>query len=453
MRTAHLGAGGLLLGLLPVLCGSEIPLTNAGFDSGLAGWAVSTGPADSVRVLPLPGADGQAVQLSPRGTNLGIDSEVLRLGEDLTATKTYAVSARARFDGLRSGVAAVSVCAVDAGGRRLVQYPVHSWNTASQPHAWVERTATIGAGTDKPFPENAHGIHLRISFHERQGNSDGDLAVDALRITETQPGTMPLWPAEILATCGDIAVRLESRSFWTLYRIDYRGDRLGVDTFGSHYGSVANVKGTGFIGSGHTENGESEQVDAVELLVDGVPQPTPAGAYTANTVVLRKRSRLRALQLRSTVAVTSSHIDEEVALQAEEPTELNLLYHFMHPWVTAMNDFAALGQDGTITQGTFSGDRGMKIAAPVRWSAVYSRSLGKGAVTLVLEAPAGHPWEVCYWDVPDRYRKHYLKTFANAAVPVGPVFRYRVVTIPFTAPPDGWLATAAERADGFKLAP
>ena len=53
------------------------------------------------------------------------------------------------------------------------------------------------------------------------------------------------WPKEIVADViapegAGLQIRFESRSFWTLYRIDYRGTRLCLDRFGSHYGSVAN---------------------------------------------------------------------------------------------------------------------------------------------------------------------------------------------------------------------
>ena len=69
----------------------------------------------------------------------------------------------------------------------------------------------------------------------------------------------PGWPRQFTAVVGDIEVRFEDRSFWTLYRIDYKGTRLCLDRWGSHYGSVASFPGVGFIGSGHSEN-EDEQV-------------------------------------------------------------------------------------------------------------------------------------------------------------------------------------------------
>ncbi|MBN2449469.1 MAG: hypothetical protein JXR77_03715, partial [Lentisphaeria bacterium] len=159
-------------------------------------------------------------------------------------------------------------------------------------------------------------------------------------------------------------------------------------------------------------------------------------------VRLRKESRLRGLLLRTEVEVADGRIVERVAMRAEKPTELSLIYHFMHPWVTEMSDFLALGLDGTERKGVFDGDGGMKVAVPVAWSAVYGRGLGKGAVTAIIEAPPGSAWNVRYWDVPERYRKHYLMAFAKATVPAGPEFVYGAVTVPFEAAADTWEATA-----------
>jgi len=84
-------------------------------------------------------------------------------------------------------------------------------------------------------------------------------------------------PRSVTVECGDLAVRFESRSFRTLSRGDSRGRRLGTDRFGSHYGNVFHFPGTGFIGSGHTEN-ENEEPLEMSLFLDGkaVANPDPA---------------------------------------------------------------------------------------------------------------------------------------------------------------------------------
>ena len=433
--------------------GEKVDVVNGEFDEGLTGWTLSPGHKENVAVSACEGSVGPAVRLQAEGANLGLNSAPLKLGEALDRSATYRVSARFRFEGLSSGIAAFTLCAYDASDRRLVQYAVQHWSPGSKPHAWRACQALFGAGTSKPFPEKAVAIRFRISFYEARGNCKGALWTDGFQVERVETPKLSGWPASILVDCGDVQVRFESRSFWTLYRIDYKGVRLCKDQFGSHYGSVASFKGTGFIGSGHTENGETEQIDELQLKVDGKAVEKPAKEIRADRVTLLKTSRLRDLRLTTKVTVADNRILEEIRLQAVKPVALNLLYHAMHPWVVAMNRYLAVKTDGTRIEGEFVNDKGMRVAAPVRWSAVYSDTLGMGAVTVVLEVPEGLPWDTRYWDVPKRYHKHYLRTFADAVVPVGQTFTYRILTIPFQASAAAWQDTAAGLAASASAAP
>ena len=140
-------------------------------------------------------------------------------------------------------------------------------------------------------------------------------------------------------------------------------------------------------------------------------------------------------------------------MAAEKPLELNLLYHFMHPWVTDMSHYLAGKTDDTIVEGPFVDDKGMKVKAPVAWSAVFSETLGKGAVTVVLEMPEDLPWDVRYWDVPGSYRKHYLTVFERATVEPGRRLRYRIVTLPFAASTAAWKQVARDLAGAAAESP
>lgn len=252
---------------------------------------------------------------------------------------------------------------------------------------------------------------------------------------------------QILADVGDLQVRFESRSFWTLYRIDYRGQRLCKDYFGSHYGTVVNFPGVGFIGSGHTENRETEQVLSLALEVNGRRVKQPQETYRCRRIRLIKQSQIRDLTLTTTITVRDNRIYEEVAMRALQPTKATVIYHFMHPWVDSMTEFLAVLVDGTKVAGAFDGDGKMKVDMPTRWSAVYEPTLGKGAVTYVLDVPEGKQWRTWYWDKPPSYRKHYLVTFQNDTVPAGEEFYYRIVTAPFTAELEEWKMKAQMVAD------
>ena len=256
-----------------------------------------------------------------------------------------------------------------------------------------------------------------------------------------QPAVYEGWPLEIVAEVGDLQVRFESRSFWTLYRIDYKGDRLCLDRFGSHYGSVANFPGVGFIGSGHTEN-EDEQIVDLGLFVDDKPIETPKSKYICQEIRLQKRSRIRDFVLNTNITVTDNKIVEEVTLSATQPTEVNLIYHFMHPWTFTASEYLAEALDGKRIEGSFTGDRKQKIDVATRWSAIYAPPSSRGAVTYVLNAPDDDDWRTRYWDVPDVYRKHYLATFLQKTISTDREFYYRVVTAPFEATQDSWKDTA-----------
>ena len=254
------------------------------------------------------------------------------------------------------------------------------------------------------------------------------------------------WPAEIVADVGDLQIRFESRSFWTLYRIDFQGTRLCIDRYGSHYGSVANFPGVGFIGSGHVEN-ENERVLDVKLFVDGKPVEKPEPAVRCQAIRLVKRSRIRSLVLDTQIHVENNRIVEDVRLKADQPTPVTLVYHFMHPWTPTATHYCGESLDGVCVDGAFDGDRKQKIDKATRWSAIYDAPSGKGAVTYVLEAPKDDDWRTRYWDISERYRKHYFVTFLGKTVPADVEFHYRVATIPFAAPAERWKHEATRVAE------
>lgn len=415
------------------------------FTSGLPGWSLRPGNPGQVELIAGRSPERQAVRLRPEGKLLGLESERLPVTPEPAGGMARQVQVSVRNEGLTQGVFAVSLYCYDAANKSLGQIVFHSLKTTTAPHDWRRVRGEFGAGTAHPLPEGTVAVALRFSFHEPSGDCRGTVSIDAPTIAAKQ-AAWPGWPAEIVADVGELQVRFESRSFWTLYRIDYRGTRLGLDRFGSHYGSVANFPGVGFIGSGHTEN-EDERVLKLKLVVDGRDEPTPAAMVRAQSCRLEKTSRLRSLLLESSVEVADGRIVEDVRLRAEQPTPVTLIYHFMHPWTDTATEYLAELPDGRRIEGPFDGDKGQKIDKATRWSAIYDAPTGKGAVTCVLAAPADDDWRTRYWDITGRYRKHYFVTFLNKTVPADRTFHYRLATIPFAAEPSQWKAQAARVAD------
>ena len=421
------------------------PLPNPGFEGGLAGWVFR--PGDDSQVSLAGGGDGRGkvIALTPNGKLLGFETERLRIGKELQADQAYRVEAQLRNEGLQKGVFAFSMYCFDAAGKSLKQIAFYSLSANSKPHGWKKRRGEFGPGTRNPLPSGTKSVCLRFSFYEAGHDCRGKVLVDDVRLGPYAPAVHEGWPAEIVADVGDLQVRFESRSFWTLYRIDHKGDRLCLDRFGSHYGSVASFPGVGFIGSGHTENEDEEVVD-LKLFVDGKPVNKPGPKITCRQVRLQKVSRIRDLVLRTEIAVEDNRIIEDVRLKAEKATAVNLIYHFMHPWTFTATEYLAESLDGARIEGTFTGDKVQKIDKATRWSAIYDPPTKKGAVTYVLDAPAEDDWRTRYWDVPNVYRKHYLATFLNKTIPAAKEFHYRIVTVPFEAVPAQWQETAARVA-------
>lgn len=257
----------------------------------------------------------------------------------------------------------------------------------------------------------------------------------------------PVWPKEILVSCDNLQVRFESRSFWTLYRIDWNGVRLGIDNFGAHYGSVAKFPGVGFIGSGHTEN-EKEKIEKLELWIDGkLINGVPSNEYRCREVRLIKSSALRDLRLHTVIFVHDNRIDESVTMSAVKDTKLDLIYHFMHPWSLEVKEYLARKSSGEVVSGTFSGDNRFHVNAPLAWSAVYAPGLNAGAVMLIREVPGDVKTFSKFWDVPTRYRKHYLQAFEHDTVKAGISYRFTATVIPFSAESGTWKTTAEKLAE------
>lgn len=448
-RTCTIGlltaAWALVCPLGAVLAEQTELLPNPGFEKELAGWVFR--PGDSSQVSFLHGGDdrGQAVALHPDGKLLGLETERLEIGKVLQPDQAYRVEALLKNEGLQNGVFAFSMYCFDAEGKSLKQIAFYGLNARSKPHDWKRRRGEFGPGTKNPLPEGTRSVCIRFSFYEADQDCRGTVLVDDVSLEAYEPPAHAGWPAEIVADVADLQVRFESRSFWTLYRIDFKGDRICRDRFGSHYGSVASFPGVGFIGSGHTEN-EDEEILDLRLFVDNKPVDCPEPTITCGEIRLQKQSRIRDLVLSTQTTVGDNRIIEDVTLAAQKPTAVNLIYHFMHPWTFTATEYLAESLDGTRVEGLFTGDKQQKVDMATRWSAIYDPPSKKGAVTHVLDAPADDDWRTRYWDVPDVYRKHYLATFLNKTVPAGRKFHYRIVTIPFEAAEENWKDAAARVA-------
>jgi len=257
-------------------------------------------------------------------------------------------------------------------------------------------------------------------------------------------------PASIPVRCGNLAVRFEGAKFWTLNRIEYKGTLLCIDYPGSHYGSVVKFPGIGFIGTGHREN-EDEKVLALRCFVDGeqVEAQAVAAQDAVKTFRIERETMIRDLLFTNAIEVRNDRIYESVALKSAKEVPVDLIYNFMHPWTTEARYFLAGTDDGDEQKGAFTDSKEYMVNAEMDWSAVYAPSLGKGIVSRLLAKPDAGGAETLLWDVPNRYRKFYLRSFATEyeSIPAGFEGEYKLVTGFFEADKEGWEQAARELAE------
>lgn len=406
---------------------AAVDVPNGNFASGLDSWVRQ--PANSAAEVTVVPGGGNALVLTAAAANTGLTSRPIALTPE-EAQGCFELTFDLAAEPVKDGIFGVSAYVLDARGKRLTQLGLLNLNNRT-PLAW--KTYKVRFGTGKTLlPAGAAALQLRFSFWDAKGKPVGKVSIAKVALKAMpapKPGIDAAWPRSISAQLGDFGIRLESRSFWTLYRIDYRGVQLGVDHYGSHYGHVFNFKGVGFIGSGHVEN-ENEQLLEITLELDGRKLDAPPAKLEGRELVLTRRSRVRTLEVASVLKIGNGRIDEAVTVTALEPTALHYAYLCMYPWLTSFSDYKVLDAGSTIA-GSFSDSKKFMIDAPVNKVELYNRTLKKGIVTEVVEADNAAPRAERYWDVPGRYRKHYGMVARNRTLRPGEKIRYRTVTTAF----------------------
>lgn len=252
------------------------------------------------------------------------------------------------------------------------------------------------------------------------------------------------WPRSVTVECGELTVRLESRSFWTLYRVEFQGKLLGEDQYGSHYGNVFRFHKYGFVGSGHVEN-EEEKLLELTPFVDGKLAGIPGERVKCERLKLVRKSLVRNLEVDSEIEIDGRSIVERTQVTARSEAKLDHAFFAMYPWVTAFSDYAILNP--AATTGSFTDSKEFRVSAPARQVAIYSRSLECGVLTEVLEAENLAPWREDYWDYPARYRKHYSRVLIGRTLREGERAAMTLRITPFAANETNWRKIAITKQE------
>lgn len=249
----------------------------------------------------------------------------------------------------------------------------------------------------------------------------------------------------ITAQSGDLTLLLRQASQWTPGRIDFRGKPMTTER--SAYGTVFNLTGTGFIGTGHLEN-EPEPLQSLAFFLDGREIPEPSEKLSGDHFQLKRVSNIRGCQLTCLVELKDNRLIETSTIQTTSAVPLHLVYHFMHAWRPTVSGFLA-GRDSE-PEPTHGGElndapataRQFVINQRVDWIAVYEPESGQFAVSRLLSAPEEGGHLSMIWNVPGSYRKYYLKCFDKDTVPANFSGTWRMVTAFGAASPEQWQSKA-----------
>ncbi|MEC5128837.1 hypothetical protein VSU19_18890 [Verrucomicrobiales bacterium BCK34] len=249
---------------------------------------------------------------------------------------------------------------------------------------------------------------------------------------------------------GDLTVLMRQATQWTPGRIDFRGNAMTTER--SAYGTVFMYPEIGFIGTGHFEN-EPEELQSLTFLRDGKAIEAPSSVESGKTIAVIRESKIRTFRFTNRIELRDNQLFETVTVKTEKETPLKLVYHFMHAWTPTVSAYLA-GSDGEAPDGgplIDDVERGFHINKPVDWAAVFEPVSRQFAISRVLEVPAGVKTTSKIWNVPGTYRKYYLESFNNAAVPAGFEGTWRMVTAFGESEKDQWEAKA--EAVAAKLRP
>ena len=253
----------------------------------------------------------------------------------------------------------------------------------------------------------------------------------------------------ITVTCGEVSLLLRQASQWTPGRIDFHGHAMTTER--SAYGTVFSFPDCGFIGTAHLEN-EPEPLQSLTFILDGKRLEKPEAVLKGQSFRFQRKSRIRDFDLTCIWELKDDRLYETTTVRTAKAVPLKLVYHFMHAWAPSVSAFCA-GTDAEpnkiISGPLHDGDdtaRKFFINQRIDWMAVFEPKSSQFGVSRLLAAPEQGGHIAMIWNVPNSYRKFYLKCFDNATVPAGFEGTWHMVTAFGAATPDTWQDQARKLA-------
>jgi hypothetical protein len=275
---------------------------------------------------------------------------------------------------------------------------------------------------------------------------------DSVSSAPSQSDTRPVevkGPASLTARVGDVLVRIDGPKLWTLSRIEWKSQLLGIED--SAYGTVIGIRDVGWIGTAHFEV-EPEQVTHIQFFVNDQSIKVTADEISVggNKFRMERRSRIRSFELQSALEVRDELIFETLRLRTDQAVDLKTIYPFMYAWNASATDYMFGADDGSRIAGQFLPPPRQTprhiIEKSVRWASVYDSVSRTGSVSRILALPDQVEASFQFADAPEIYRKLYLMCFTDETVPAEFHGTFGIVTGFFSSQPEHWQDKAAARA-------
>ena len=263
----------------------------------------------------------------------------------------------------------------------------------------------------------------------------------------------PKRPTSLMATVGDVRVRIDGPKLWTISRIERNGAILGVEE--SAYGTVVHIRGVGNIGTAHLEV-EPEQILDLKFFVDDKPLTalTEQMQVQGKSFRVSRESRIRSLHLWSELRVADDLVRQSVRVTSDKEVDFKVTYPLMYAWTPRATNYVFGSDDGKEIAGEFMPKKRdvprYIIEKSVRWAGVYDPVSRQGTVSYIVAVPKTVDGWLMFADAPGLYRKLYLMCFTEKKMAAGFDGTFKMVTGFYSADQDGWKDAARKKAHELK---
>ncbi len=268
-----------------------------------------------------------------------------------------------------------------------------------------------------------------------------------------------VWPREVVVTVGDIRTRIDGPKRWTLSGIDFQNTVMATED--SAYGTVLTIRGVGHLGTAHfldvpgkPGQVEMEIVTSLKLFVDQKPvtEFAPEMNLSGTTFRMERTSKIRAVDLKSSVTIRDGTLIETAHLRATEEVDLQTAFPLMYAWTPEATEYLFGDDEGILRQGTFlqEGKTVSELIRNSRWVAVFNSTSGKGSVAYLVESPPDAKCAFFLVDAPGAYRKTALHCFGETVMPKGFDGIYQMAVGFFSGTVKDWDLQAQKRLEALK---